>query len=259
MDPFEVAVPGAILRGDRKGDGQALVLIHGMASDRRDMDVFWDGLSEGRTLVRYDLRGFGLSRAEAGVAFDHASDIVAMLDALGIAQADLIGVSMGGGVAANVALTQPPRVRRLVLICPAIMAWQYSDEWRGQWRSVAAAMKAGDVDRARALWLQHPMFDGTRDGPFGAHLRAAVGRYEGRQWLKDDHRDVLPDIERLHQLTAPTLLVTGEHDVPDLRLIADVVEASVPDVRRIDVPGAHHLVHLDAPEVVLGAIDTFLA
>lgn len=259
---FEVAAPGAVLRGERRygtDDGSPpLVLIHGMAGDSADMDLFWDGLAQDRTRIRYDLRGFGASEAWPQFAFSHADDLSALLDALGIRRADLLGVSMGGAVATNFALDHPRRTNRLVLIGPALVAWDYSEEWRALWRPVAQAAHAGDMDHARALWLRHPMFDGTRDGPFGAHLAASIARYAGRQWVRDDQRHSLPDIERLHALTAPTLLVTGEHDLPDLRLTADVIAASAPHVSRYDVPDAHHLAHFDAPETVLNRIQAFL-
>lgn len=255
---FTVAVEGALLSGETRGSDPALVFVHGMAGERHDWDRLCAALPADLPLLRYDLRGFGASEAQDGVAFSHADDLLALLDSQGIEQAALVGLSMGGGVALNFALTHPGRVSRLILISAAMVGWEWSAQWKALWRGVADAARAGDMALARERWWLHPMFAQVRGGPAGRELRRAIEAYHGRQWIRDGQRAELPDMERLHTLAVPTLLLTGEHDVPDIRLIADVIAAAAPEVMRIDYAGAGHMLHLERAKEVAEAIARFL-
>jgi pimeloyl-ACP methyl ester carboxylesterase len=100
------------------GQGTPLVLVHGLGSCLR----FWDGVREPlekhHRVVRYDVRGFGESDQPAG-PYDtttFASDLAALLDALGIDRAHVVGLSMGGVIAQRFALDFPARLRSLVLL-----------------------------------------------------------------------------------------------------------------------------------------------
>ena len=117
-----------------------------------------------------------------------------------------------------------------------MIGWRWSRDWRTRWRDVAALVRAGDIDAARSLWWAHPMFDAVRETSGAGDLREALDRYHGRQWLGDDQRPELPDIERLHTLRTPTVLLSGGRDVEDMRLIADTISAAAPNVERIDPP-----------------------
>lgn len=256
---FTVPVEGATLAGETRGEGTPpLVLLHGMAGSRHDWDRLLAALSAHGPAdfpaLRYDLRGFGQSTADESREYSHADDLLALLDARGIARAPLLGLSMGGGVALNFALSHPERVSRLILISPALVGWEWSADWKALWRDVSSAARAGDMALARERWWQHPMFAAARESAAADELRQAIAAYPGRQWVRDPQRAELPDVDRLHTLAMPTLLLTGERDVPDMRLIADVIANAAPHVTRIDFKGAGHMLHLERPEEVAAAI-----
>ncbi|MBD0023884.1 alpha/beta fold hydrolase [Gordonia pseudamarae] len=253
MRDFITDVDGARLSGETS-EAPAVVLVHGMAGDRYDWNMLVDTLPDSLALLRYDLRGFGASTATDGVTFSHSDDLIAVLDAQGIDRAVLVGVSMGGAIVANTALNHPDRVSGLVLISPGLIGWRWSRDWRTRWRDVAALVRAGDIDAARSLWWAHPMFDAVRETSGAGDLREALDRYHGRQWLGDDQRPELPDIERLHTLRTPTVLLSGGRDVEDMRLIADTISAAAPNVERIDLPDAGHMLHRERPADVAAAI-----
>jgi 2-succinyl-6-hydroxy-2,4-cyclohexadiene-1-carboxylate synthase len=256
---FSVTVEGAVLSGESAGPGTPLVLVHGMAGDRREWDGLLAALPADFAALRYDLRGFGRSAAEVDAAFSHADDLLALLDSREIAHAPVLGLSLGGGIALNFALNHPERVSRLILISPAVVGWEWSDEWQALWRRTTDPARAGDMGRARREWCDHPMFAALRRDPEAAeHLRRSVESYHGRQWIKDGQRDELPDIDRLHELAMPCLLLNGELDLPDMRLIADVIAAAAPDVERIDFADAGHMLHAERTSEVASAVIRFL-
>jgi pimeloyl-ACP methyl ester carboxylesterase len=126
------------------------------------------------------------------------------------------------------------------------------------WREITAKARAGAMDEARQLWWQHPLFATTRSGAASAALYQSIMAYSGAQWVHDNQKLMLPDVERLHALQARTLLLTGGRDLEDFRLIADVIEASAPDVTRTDWPAYGHLLPLEDPAGCVREICSFL-
>jgi len=241
-----IDIPGATLHVDARGASPRSVFVHGLAGDLHTWDALWRE-AEPPAALRYDLRDHGASVSHAR-PFNHATDLLHLLDAVGIDRCDLIGVSMGGGIALNFALEHPERVARLVLISPAIVGWEWSDAWRALWRPIAARARAGALDEARELWWQHPLFDTIRHTPAADALHESILRFSCAPWIRDDHEPMLPDIERVHTLRMPTLLMSAGRDLEDFRLIADLIAASASErVERIDFPDCGHLIHLEDP------------
>lgn len=255
-----LTLPGADIHIETEGGGVPVVFVHGFGGDFHTWDGLWAALTRGRATLRYDLRGFGRSVEHGDAPFDHGADLVAILDAVEIDRCDLIGVSLGGGIALNVALSHPERVRKLILISPAMVAWEWSDAWRALWRAIVDKARRGEMDAARRLWWEHPLFETTRASPAADTLFRSIMAFPGRQWAERDHHvPMLPDVERLHGLEAPTLLLTGSRDFEDYRLIADLIEASAPHVERVDHQGAGHLLQLELPDDIAARIASFLA
>ncbi len=263
MTGFTVPLPGGGIitsetRGGHGGHGVPVVFLHGFGGSGAGWDAVWRHLPGAMALLRYDLRGFGASLPAPAAPFSHSDDLRALMDARGIAQADLVGLSMGGAIAVHFALEHPARVRRLVLVSPALTGWEWSQPWRTHWRASTSMARAGDMAGARAAWLAHPLFDSTRSGPAAGALAAEIAHFAGAQWLADPQAPEMPDVDRLHALTAPVLLCAGAQDLTDFRLIADLLAGAAPDMTRRDFTGGHML-HLEQAEELASAIAGFLA
>ena len=110
-------MPGADLYFEVEGVGPAVVLVHGFSLDARMWDDQVPALRDIATVIRYDVRGFGRSSMpEPGVLYAQSTDLVAVLDHLGVPDAVLVGLSMGGLIVLHTALVAPTRVRGLVLL-----------------------------------------------------------------------------------------------------------------------------------------------
>ena len=257
--PETIIIPTASVdfQAERRGAHPRAVFLHGFGGDLHTWDSLWQAMGEQLPGLRYDLRGFGQSVCRQHVPFNHADDLLTILDACAIERCDLVGVSMGGAIALNFTLDHPERVRSLVLISPGLVAWEWSDAWRALWRPIVGAARAGDLSAARQLWWEHPLFSTTRSSAAGHALFESIMRFAGEQWIRDHHQPMPPDLERLHLLKVRTLLMTGGLDCEDFRVTADLIEASVGDLRRIDAPERGHLLHLEDPMQCARAIDAF--
>lgn len=259
MLQFSLSLPCVDLFVEEQGHNPDSIFLHGLGGDTQSWDLLWHALGQDFPAIRYDLRGFGQSTDKSEAEYDHAEDLMGLIEALGSSAYNLVGVSMGGAVALNFALSHPERVKKLVLISPALVAWEWSEQWRALWRPLAAMARAGDMDAAREYWWRHPLFATTRTSPAGPLLHDSIMRYSGRHWYMDHHKPMLPDVDRLTSLQVPTLLLTGECDLPDFRLMADLIAASSDHVRRFDVPDHGHLLNLEVPELCARYISSFLS
>ena len=127
-----------------------MLLLHSGVCDRRMWEPQWGPLSESFRVVRPDLRGFGETPLPAG-RFSFAADVVELLDHLGIERTCVVGSSLGGRVAMEVAAIAPERVERLVLLCPALAGFPQTAEAEAFDEAEDALLNAGDVDGAVAL------------------------------------------------------------------------------------------------------------
>ena len=255
---FTINAAGIDFHMQTIGEHPNAIFLHGLEGGSHSWDLVWSALGNALPAIRYDLRGFGQSIDNSPAPFHHADDLLAIMDAIGLEQCDVIGVSMGGSVALNFALNHPERVRNLILISPGMVAWEWSDAWRALWQAIVDKARDNDMDAARELWWQHPLFATTRASDAASLLRESIRQFSGAQWIRNDEKDALPDVERLHTLEARTLLLTGQRDFEDFRLIADLIEASAPNVTRIDWPDYGHLLNLENPAGCAREILAFL-
>lgn len=256
---IDISTRSCTLRALQRGQHPQAVFLHGFAGDIRTWDRVYAALPADFSALRYDLRGFGASEPVAVEPFSHSADLLAILDALNIDRVNLVGLSMGGAVALQFSLEHPQRVDKLVLISPAIVGWEWSEDWVSAWQAISGAARAGNVDKARQLWWQHPLFATTRKSSAADELYRSIQAFPGRQWLRDWQQDSLPDIERLHDLAAETLLLSGDRDVADFLLIAEVIEACVPRLTRIRFPLNGHMLPLEAAAECAASITAFLS
>lgn len=242
-----------------EGEGPATLFVHGFGGDLHGWDRLCGPLACERRVIRPDLRGFGRSVTHEDAPFHHADDLAALLDALDVDRCDLVGLSMGGAISISFAIDRPDRVRSLSLLSPGLAGWDWSQHWRDLWRPLVTAAREGDMDGARRLWLDHPMFASARGTAAFDLFAAEVARFAGDQWRADRQAPALPDIDRLHGLTMPLLLLTGGQDMAEMRLIADLIAATVPDVTRYDRRDLGHMIHLEDPDWCRDRLKAFWA
>lgn len=244
-----VEVNGARLYYEMAGTGQPLVLIHGFSLDHRMWDGQFERFAQTYQVIRYDLRGFGRSTLPDGRPYSHAGDLKALLDHLGITRAHLAGLSLGGWVATNFALAYPETTQALVLVDAVLLGLDWSEEYLAATNPIWEAAAKEGVEAALELWLQTPLMAPAIARPdVGPRLRQIVADYSGWHFVNTDPGQTLPNVlERLQTITAPTLVIVGEHDMSDFQRIADTL-LQIPNARKVVLAGSGHMANMEAPE-----------
>lgn len=252
----QITINGAELYYEEAGNGPALVFIHAGIADCRMWDAQFAAFADEYRVVRYDHRGYGRSTMPEG---DYAlrDDLSALLQALGIARATLVGTSMGGGVALDCALDHPELAEALVLVAAGLGGSEPSDFLRERWQAIGAAYERDGIDAANELELQlwidgpgHPpeQTDPTVRALVGEMNRAVLAREEENDARGQAQRLSPPAIGRLGEIAAPTLVIVGDRDVPDILANADRLASGIAGARKVTLPDVAHLPPLECPD-----------
>ncbi len=251
---------GGKLYWEAAGAGPAVALVHGFSLDTRMWDDQFGVPAERFRVVRYDARGFGKSTTPTG-PFTHMDDLAALLDAQRMDRASVVGLSMGGRIAADFALTHPHRLAKLVLMDAVISGQTMSPEFNQMNADLRANARAGHVNSTKELWVRSPLFAPAAAIPaVRARLRTIVHDWSGWQWVSADPQLPLdpPAWGRLGDIAAETLVLVGELDLPDFHIGADRVAATAPHARKVVIPGAGHMCNMETPAAVNAELLAFL-
>ena len=207
-----IEVNGTRLYYEMAGAGDAVVFLHGFTLDTRMWDDQFERFAEQYHVIRYDLRGFGQSAVPTDAPYAHFDDLKALLDALGIEQAHLVGLSKGGGVALDFALAFPAYVRSLVLIDTVLGGFAWSAEGSARDAQVWQRAGEGGIPAAQESWRAHPLFVPARNQPdVAARLDQIIDDYSGWHFVHaNPERGLKPPVaQRLHELRVPVLAIVG--------------------------------------------------
>ncbi|MGW5350661.1 alpha/beta fold hydrolase [Streptomyces sp. NPDC004031] len=241
----------------RESAAPPVVLVHDGLTDHHVWDEVAPALAADRTVVRYDLRGFGQSPPPEG-PFEEVADLTALLDHLGLARVRLAGVSWGGRIAIEFTLTHPERVSALAAFSPPWPGFDRSPDLRAYDAAEGAALAAGDLDAAVELnldmWLRGPARPWSAVPPARtARVRTPLRTALAHQPAVEAHSRPGTSLP-VTALAAPTLIGTGALDTPDFVAMAHRYAAAIPTATLTSFPAAGHLVPLEAPAEVVAAL-----
>lgn len=253
-----VPVSGSQLHVTVEGSGKPVVLIHGGFMDSTMWDAQAAALAPRFRVIRIDLRGFGRS-PKTTREYVPEDDIAAVLDRFQAARAAIVGISMGGELAIDFALSHPSRVESLVLAEPGLSGWQWSAEVKETMEAVMKTAKEQGREAAIEVFLRRPVFASAKDKPVAfAAIRTQLQRNFSLEpkGMKGVERAA---VDRLTEIKVPTLVMVAEHGGPDARAIAKKIAAAVSGARLVTVTGSGHIINLEAPEEFNRLLLEFLA
>ena len=221
----------------------------------------WQTFPRRHRTVRYDMRGFGRSPIE-GPPLSLAGDLVALLDGLELGPASLVGVSVGGRVALEVAVARPDLAAKLVLVGAGLPDHEWSETVKAFGAAEDAALERGDIEGAveinLRMWVDGPL---RAPDDVDSQVRRRVAEMQRRAFeLQLPFADLaenllVPDVgDRLGEVEAPVLVVVGSADVEDMHRIAERLVRELPNARQASIPDTAHLPSLEQPD----AFDTIV-
>ena len=204
----------------------------------------------------FDLPGFGTEPLESD-SVDYRQFV---RDRLPPEPVTLIGTSLGGRVALELALESPERVAALVLVGPGLDGHRWSDELDTFWEEEEQALARGDLDAAAQVNVRIWLADDAEPA-----VAALVAEMQRNAFVLQQGREPRmaeldpPASRRLGEIGVPTLVVTGDEDVRDIHEIAEKLATEIPGAERATIAGSGHLPSLERPDefdaVVLAFLD----
>jgi pimeloyl-ACP methyl ester carboxylesterase len=266
------------------GSGEPLVLVHGSASDRRTWDCQLAALSRSFRVIAYSRRyhwpNQSISRGGDYSMPEHVADLEALIKQLEQSPAHLVGHSYGGFICLLLAILHPEKVRSLVLVEAPVFPLvikippRASDILRlflTRPRMAPAVAKFGARGLAPAIAATRR---GDRDealrllgsailGPESFHRLSRERLAQARANLIDAELlgSLFPPLtaNQVRTVRCPALLVAGDQSPTVLSHLTNVLGRLLPNVERINIPSASHLVHEDAPAAFASAVVSFLS
>ncbi len=235
-----IATGGARIYYETYGSGPPVLVLHGGFGILESMHNQITDLAHDHLVIAPDSRGHGRSTDGPGPLHysQMADDMIALMDHLHIARADIVGWSDGGVIGLDMAMRYPNRVGRL-----AIFGANYD--------------AAGLVD-LEPIPPQSPLYRDVRNvyrhfSPTPDHWPVFAAKVEA-MWAGEPHYS-LADLARIR---GPVLVMAGEHDMIR-RQHTDALARAIPGAREIIFPGADHMAPLEEPGPVEAAIRAFLS
>jgi 4,5:9,10-diseco-3-hydroxy-5,9,17-trioxoandrosta-1(10),2-diene-4-oate hydrolase len=254
-------VDGVRLRSVRAGSGEAtLVLIHGYGESLTTWRSVFDRLAEDHRVIAFDMPGAGGSdKPDSSYSLTALTDRISrFLDTWTTGPIVIVGHSMGGEVAASLALARPDRIARVILIAPA--GYRIGLGGIVETMSPGRARTIGKYLALRSFitpihdpgWLYEPdslaRYDLTRDG---AYSRASTRVLE--------EFDFMGLRDRFKDISQPTLLIWGGLDPVVPFSVGDTLSRTIPCVRFVPLPKASHRPQAEVPDTVVAEVRRFLS
>lgn len=246
-----------------QGSGQPVILMHGMFGSRSNLGLLNRALSDSYSVISVDMRNHGESPHSLEMDYPSmANDIIELMNNLKLDQADLIGHSMGGKVAMQVALTHPERVNRLVVadIAPV----DYKPDRHGGvlegLTSLATTRPTSrkEADQLLAAYVNEPS---VRAFLLKNLVRAEDGRFDLRLYMEGiiaNYYDKLTLTPTGEPFSGPTLFIKGE----DSAYIQDKHRSEVlrlfPNTKLKVIANTGHWLHAEKPETFNKTVSVFL-
>lgn len=245
-------VNGARIHYRREGSGIPVIMLHAGVADSRMWQPQVEEFAKTFDVVRPDMRGFGDSELPPA-PWTPRADLLALVDELRLKPAHLVGCSMGGSLAIDFAIDHPERVSKLVVVGAGVSGQKQDPRHEGLYTEVTAADERNDMKAVNEaemyLWLDGPYRPrGYVRQPLRDLFLDMNGRNLDADWSAAPMQSLEPPaIDRLSEITAPTLVIVGDADLEPIRETADLLASSIRGARKAVIHDAAHLPNLEHP------------
>ena len=236
-----------------------VLLIHDGIAHSAVWDEVWPAFCARFHTIRYDRRGYGKS-PESTTWYYETDDVAALLRHLKVPRAVVVGSSHGGELSIDFTLAHPDMVQQLVLVGAVVSGFPYSDHFLNRGMANSKPLEKNDVKGAIANWARDKYVLAPGHEAAQKKLLEILTASPNDLNHQDYARPTQAALPRLHEIHVPTLILTGDADIPDVHAHAGAIEAGIRGSRRVVLSDAGHLMYLEKPEeftnVVIGFIES---
>ncbi len=235
-----------------------IVFLHGHTLDQRmwqpQLEAFKDHL-----VLAPTLRGYGATEPPTK-PFSFAEDVYSMLEPY--TQIHLVGLSLGGNIALEMAVRYPQKIRTLTLLDSSLKGFVPDEAQLKAGQTVQLAFEQHGLEAAKKVWLGLPLFAAAREQPkLQKQLEAWVADYNGWHWAQQvSPSAAIEDVSsRLGLIEAKTLIVVGQRDTSYFQNVSRFLHQHIQGSKLKVVAEAGHMVNLEQPEMVNALLKAHLA
>ncbi|HLZ42752.1 MAG TPA: alpha/beta hydrolase [Candidatus Sulfotelmatobacter sp.] len=236
-----------------------VVLIHDGIAHSAVWDQVWPAFCGKFHTIRYDRRGYGKSPASTTWYYE-TDDLATLLRYLKVPRAVIVGSSHGGELSIDFTLAHPDVVQELVLVGAVVSGFPYSDHFLNRGMENSKPLEKNDVKAAIANWSKDKYVLAPGHDAAQKKLLEILSASPTDLNHQDYARPTQPALPRLHDIHVPTLILTGDADIPDVHAHAGAIEAGIRGSRRVVLSDCGHLMYLERPEeftkIVTGFIES---
>ncbi|MCC6443498.1 MAG: alpha/beta fold hydrolase [Armatimonadetes bacterium] len=247
-----VEVDGINLYYEERGQGDPLVLIMGLGADHTLWDPHVAAYEQHFRCILIDNRGAGRSDKPEGPYTTRmmADDVAALMDALGIEQARVAGISMGGAIAQELALCYPQKVKSLILICTWPRCDPYTVNVFEHFRDIRAHIDPLTFVKVVHLWIfAPPYFESHMDDLIQGQQESAANFMPQHAYAAQCEACITHDtLDRLEQIEVPTLITVGDMDIFTPIRFSEQMLHRIPDSEMLIYEGCGHVHHFEVSE-----------
>lgn len=250
-----IKINGINLNVETQGQGYPLILIHGIGCDNTQWKNEIDRLSKTFKTIALDCRGHGLSDKPNSYSLkDHVQDILSLMDSFGFTTANLYGASMGTYIAQGVAISQPHRIKKLILIAPKSHGLTSSTQRLIQEHS--KELEGLNQQEKERFFYKHMAYNPETLLKYPGLLKSSLTPKQTATANKAlegfDYRN------ELHNITAETLVISGKYDGLNPPSDGKLCASLIPNATYIEMQHSGHIPMIEEPETYNNIIDKFL-
>jgi 3-oxoadipate enol-lactonase len=242
------------------GDGQPLILLHGLGSSTRDWEFQVPEFSRRYQVITLDMRGHGQSdKPEGPYSIPmFAADVAGLMQALGVKSAHIVGLSLGGAVAFQFAIDHPAMVKTLTIVNSAPNLGGTPEQAQQE-----VARRVGIVQQLGMRAMGQALAPALFPKPEHAALRETFAQ----RWAENDAQGYIEATrsmlgwnveDQLGSIACPTLVIAADQDYTPVALKEAYVKL-MPNARLAVVPDAHHATPVEQPARFNALLKDFLA
>jgi 3-oxoadipate enol-lactonase len=238
------------------GKGENIVLLHDGMVNCYIWDEQFQILADNYRVIRYDRRGYGKS-TDPREKYSHIDDLNQVFLQLKVDKAIIFGMSSGGGLAINFALTYPEKVKGLVLVGSVVSGFGYTSHMDTRGGNFNRS-EFSDPVKLRQYFVLNDPYEIYSGNIKAKEKVMSLLPYFGRDNTVPTKPPEKIAVKCLSEIKVPTLILVGEYDIPDVHAHAGAINAGIQNSKREIIPNSGHLIPVEQPGLFNESVLNFL-